>query len=145
MNELKTPGDPPDIAEVKEKVGKLSVWWERARVTVLGLSIVIAVLSATYVLGSTQSTILEKLASVVESINDVKSDVGKLADDQKGFTANLSDISERTGKLEAKEEARAESIRLFWAKDWPSLVHRIEEIERAFTRQKEIWQRPPER
>lgn len=145
MSELKTPGDPPDIAEVKDKVGKVSVWWERARVTILGLSIVIAVLSATYVLGSTQSTILEKLASVVESINDVRSDVKKLADDQKEFTASLSNITERTGKLEAKEEARAESTRLFWSKDWPTILNRIEMIERDLFHRKEFWQRSPER
>lgn len=131
-----------DTAEVKAKASKLATFWERAKVTVIGVSILLTVLTAAYFQGDNQGTIINELSSVKVSLTELKASASEMKSEQKEtntavtkLAGELSAVSERTGKLEVFKEAQVEAVRLFWAKDWPFLVRRIEEIEHFIFRQ----------
>lgn len=128
--------EPKDVTEVKEKVGKLAMLWERAKVTVIGVSILLTVLTAAYFQGDNQGTIINELSSVKTSLAELKASFSEMKNEQKETNATvtkladeLGSVSERTGKLEAFMDAQLEAVRLFWHKDWPPLIQRIKDIE----------------
>lgn len=94
---------------------RLSEWWRKAQVTVVGLSILVSVITGTWVTAS-------KLTSTDEKVTRIEMVVQDLVNERKTTQSLVASLTERTGKLEGIEHVRAA--------DWPDLKDRIKVLER---------------
>lgn len=106
-----------------QQLSKAGTWWERARVTVLGISILITIITTAYFAGSVQAEIVGKLDSTARIVAEIR-DTSKI----QGET--IHQIAERLSRLETAKESQDNNIRMFWAfeADLKGRVERIEQL-----------------
>ncbi len=79
---------------------RAAAWWDKAKLTVMGLSILVAVLSTTWQLSDTQSNIASQIKAVAESVAEVKASVS-------GLTMKHEDST----KVNAVQDAQIEALK----------------------------------
>lgn len=136
-----------DEERIKAVAGKAMTWWDRARVTVLGLGILGAVVSTAFVVGSAQSEIMGQLASLSEKVTEVRDTVRVMTGRLDEHGQAIAAVNERLGKLEVAREEQSRNIALFWARDWTDIRSRVERIEQMLIHadRPTVRQREPQR
>lgn len=115
---------PPEGTEEErlvEAAKKAGAWWERARVTVLGISILVTLLTTSFFAGGTLTSISERVDSTSVAVSAILVKVSN-------HDTSIAEVSERLAKLETAKDQQAENLRMFWARDWADLK-RVERIE----------------
>ena len=115
---------------------KLGAWWERARVLVVGASVITSIILGVWTLGT-------QLRGIEDSVLSLRQTMTSLVEDGKAAHNAVASLSERVGKLEVAREVQSEAIRLFWAKDWADLKSRVERVELRAFGQPEMRPAPP--
>lgn len=92
--------DQSDSEKAKTLAALVAQWWERAKVTVMGVSILVAVLSTTWVLSGSQSQIAAQITDVGEAVVELKAAFAGLDSAHETTTAITSGHDTRIGRLE---------------------------------------------
>lgn len=120
-----------DDEKVRGIAPRAAAWWDRAKVTVMGLSIIGAVIGTTFALGATQAEITAQIAALSEKVIETRDTVRAITGRLDEHGESIARMSERLGRLETQREEQARNIQLFWAKDWADLKLRVERIEQV--------------
>jgi outer membrane murein-binding lipoprotein Lpp len=83
---------------------RAAAWWDKAKITVMGLMILGSVLSTTWVLSGTQSEIAGQINQVAESVKELKTSVSGLATKHEDSTKVNAAQDTRLGSLEEWRE-----------------------------------------
>jgi hypothetical protein len=127
--------EPADESKVRTLATRTSAWWERARVSVLGLSILITVITTAYLAGQSLTEVSTKIDQTAHTVVEIREGL-------KGQGMSLANVSDRLSRLETSRDQQAENIRMFWARDWADLKHRVERIEQLILGTPTIKERP---
>lgn len=89
-----------DEEQIQGLAARVASWWDRAKITVMGLSILVAVLSTTWVLGGSQQQIKEQIQRLSDSIIELKAAFAGLTVEQKQAGSSIAGHDTRIGRLE---------------------------------------------
>lgn len=116
-----------DEAVVKEAVG----WWEKWRVILLGASLLVSIVTGTWVLSGQNTTIIDGVRALTESQRHLAASQDKLATKVDELVEKSGGHEARLGKLEALNDQQQINIQRFWDKDWAGMQARVTACEQA--------------
>lgn len=115
---------------LKQEAVRAATKWDRAKVLVMGITIIGTVLGSTYSIGQAVSEMRSEVSQAVKMLTEIKEKQAESDKKHDNTGAILTSFLARLARLEKFEEAITTNTTLFWSKDWADLMSRLERVEK---------------
>ncbi len=130
-------------AEDVRHVREVLTFWERARVLVVGASILFSIVTGTWIINDRLGSIDSGLGVVKEQLEAVKQQVSTLSDESRVTRDSLAALTSKAAALDEWKKGRERDADVFWSQHWPAITARLSRLETGLFGIPELRQAPP--